>query len=67
MLARVGTEDDPLKDALDAAERVRDIVRDLKIFSRSEEDTPLVPSTSTRCSSRPSAWPRTKSAIAPVW
>jgi DNA-binding response OmpR family regulator len=38
---RLGTPDDPLRDALEAAERVREIVRDLKMFSRSEgEDTP---------------------------
>jgi len=42
-LDRVGTADDPLKDALDAAERVRQIVRDLRIFSRSEEEGPSVP------------------------
>jgi DNA-binding response OmpR family regulator/two-component sensor histidine kinase len=39
MLVRLGTDDDPLRDALDAAGRVRDIVRDLKIFSRSDSDT----------------------------
>src|SRR6185312_11553809 len=42
-LERVGSDDDPLKDALDAAERVRQIVRDLRIFSRSEEDGPKIP------------------------
>jgi two-component system, NtrC family, sensor kinase len=42
-LERVGSPDDPLRDALDAAERVRQIVRDLRIFSRSEEEGPRVP------------------------
>lgn len=36
MLEKLGTADDPLRDALEAAERVRQIVRDLKIFSRSD-------------------------------
>ena len=37
-LERLGTAADPLRDALEAAERVRQIVRDLRIFSRSDGD-----------------------------
>lgn len=36
-LRHLGTSDDPLNDALEAAERVRQIVRDLRIFARSED------------------------------
>jgi signal transduction histidine kinase len=36
--ARLGKLDEPLRDAHESADRVRDIVRDLKIFSRSDED-----------------------------
>ncbi len=36
LLDRLGTAEDPLRDALDAAERVRQIVRDLRIFARSD-------------------------------
>ena len=43
MLERLGTPDDPLHDALEAAERVREIVRDLKLFSRSDNDAALEP------------------------
>lgn len=43
MLERLGTAEDPLRDALEAAERVREIVRDLKIFSRSEDAVEIVP------------------------
>ena len=39
LLDRLGTAADPLRDALEAAERVRTIVRDLRIFARSDGDS----------------------------
>ncbi len=43
MLERLGTTEDPLRDALEAAERVREIVRDLRIFARSDGDSAVAP------------------------
>jgi signal transduction histidine kinase len=38
IVTRLGKLDEPLRDAHESADRVRDIVRDLKIFSRSDEE-----------------------------
>ena len=40
--ARLAQTREPLRDALEASERVREIVRDLRIFSRSDADDHLV-------------------------
>jgi signal transduction histidine kinase len=38
MIDRLRTIEEPLRDAFESADRVRNIVRDLKVFSRSEEE-----------------------------
>ena len=54
---------DEVHDARMSADRVREIVRDLKVFSRAQE-IGAARSTSRRCSSRRCAWRGTRSATA---
>ncbi len=57
---------DELRDAREAAARVRTIVRDLKIFSRADDET-TGRSICSGCSSRRSGWPGMKCATARAW